>query len=203
MQTKQKQLNTLAERLIHDTYAPLYLYRKENDYVPVLGEGNPNAAVVFVGEAPGKNEAVTGKPFIGSAGKILDELLQHIKLQRENVYVTSIVQDRPPKNRDPLPAEVTYYGAILLQQLKIIKPRFIATLGRHSMKFIMQTCMLPEATESISVNHGKRFSGKFSYGPATILPLYHPAAALYTPVLKSVMREDIEQLANLIESNKS
>lgn len=202
MHSKQQQLDALYEHLIRDANAPLYTYRTKNSYKPVLGEGNPDANVVFIGEAPGENEALTGKPFSGAAGKVLDELFGHIGLDRKDVYVSNVVKDRPLGNRDPLPEEITYYGTILLKQLAIIQPHIIATLGRYSMKFILQVCNVPEKDESISANHGKIFSAKTSYGTVNIIPLYHPAAALYTPDLKAKMRKDIEQVLHLLKSEK-
>lgn len=202
MQSNQKQLDMLYTLLAKDKNAPLYAYRIKNNYKPVLGEGNPNADVVFIGEAPGENEAISGKPFSGAAGRVLDELFEHIGLDREDVYISNVVKDRPPGNRDPLREEITYYGSILLKQLAIIQPQIIATLGRYSMKFILQVCNVPEKDKSISVNHGKVFSAKTSYGTINIVPLYHPAAALYTPALKGKMQKDIEKVLHLLKSEK-
>ncbi len=198
MSTKQAQLDKLYDQLLADTNAPLYSYRTTHNYKPVLGEGSPNATIVFVGEAPGENEAITGKPFCGAAGKVLDELFDHIGLRREDVYISNIVKDRPPGNRDPLPEEITYYSQILIQQLAIIKPAVVVTLGRYSMKFILDVCKVPDSDKSISAIHGKVFNAKTSYGQVQIIPLYHPAAALYNPSLKQTMSKDIEIIKSLL-----
>src|SRR3989344_3204580 len=99
-------LQSLYDDLLNLTISPLYNYRTENKYFPVLGEGNENATIIFIGEAPGKKEAETGRPFVGAAGRVLDELLQGIGLKREDVFISTIVNDRPPENRDPLPAAI-------------------------------------------------------------------------------------------------
>jgi uracil-DNA glycosylase len=112
--------------------------RRAEGYLPVPGEGSLDARIMLVGEAPGKNEAQTGKPFCGRAGKILDELLQSVGLPREDVYITSIVKDRPPKNRDPLPEEIALYTPFLDRQIEIIKPEIVATLGRFAMAYVME-----------------------------------------------------------------
>src|SRR2546423_1687564 len=103
---KAEQLKKVREEILNLKDSPLYAYRKENNYFPVIGEGNQGAHVMFIGEAPGKNEALTGKPFCGASGKILDQMLARIGVSRDNVYITNIVKDRPPENRDPTPHEI-------------------------------------------------------------------------------------------------
>src|SRR3989344_701297 len=168
----------------------LPIVRVQTHMKPVIGEGSPFARVVFVGEAPGKNEAETGRPFCGAAGRILDELLASINLPREEVYITNIVKDRPPNNRDPLPPEIELYAPFLDQQIEVIKPRVIATLGRFSMAYIMDRYGLTIELDSISHIHGKKFEAKFAYGPVTVIPLYHPAVALYNRLTLVAMKED-------------
>src|SRR5438876_1787730 len=102
--------------------SPLYAERVKNQVFPVIGEGSHHAAIMFVGEAPGKNEAKTGRPFVGAAGKILDEMLAHVGIDRKEIYITNIVKDRPPFNRDPLPDEIEIYGPFLDRQIEIIQP---------------------------------------------------------------------------------
>src|SRR3990167_9765994 len=114
----------------------------------VFGEGNPEADIVFIGEAPGKSEDEQGLPFVGAAGKFLNEMLEMIGLKRSDVYITNIVKYRPPGNRDPLPEEKAAFLPFLMTQLKVIKPKLVATLGRHSMN-----CFLPDL--SISAVHGQ------------------------------------------------
>lgn len=175
--------------------SPLYDYRTKHNFLPVIGEGSHDADIMFVGEAPGKNEAKTGRPFCGAAGKILDELLQGVGIQREDVYITNIVKDRPPENRDPLPSEIAVYGPFLDRQIDIIQPKVIATLGRYSMGYVMNKFHVP-LTASISSLHGKSFEVVASYGPIALLILYHPAAAIYNQHLKETLAEDFKMLAS-------
>lgn len=170
----------------------------------VMGDGNPDADIVFIGEAPGKNEDETGLPFVGAAGKFLDEMLASINLKRSDIYITNIVKYRPPNNRDPLPEEKKAFWPYLVRQLAIIEPKVIVTLGRHSMEYF-----LPGA--SISQIHGQPKRMKVllpviepkqqaSTTGATwiILPLYHPAAALYNGGLRATLLDDFKQLINII-----
>jgi DNA polymerase len=152
---------------------------------------------MFVGEAPGRNEAKTGRPFVGAAGKILDELLASVGIPREDVYITNIVKDRPPFNRDPEPEEIEAYGPFLDRQIEIIQPRVIATLGRFSMGYIMNKVNLAGQLKTISALHGKSFEGSTSYGSVTVIPLYHPAAAIYNQSLKDTLREDFKVLKQI------
>lgn len=175
--------------------SPLYQYRKKNNYYPVLGEGSHQAKIMFIGEAPGQNEAKTGRPFCGAAGKILDALLKSISIPRENVYITNIVKDRPPGNRDPKPEEIELYSPFLLRQINIIQPEIIATLGRFSMRYIMEQFGLNDKLEPISQIHGKAFKTKSSYDEIKIIPLYHPAVATYNPNMFAELKEDFKQLA--------
>ena len=162
----------------------------------VMGDGNPDADIVFIGEAPGKNEDLTGKPFVGAAGKFLDELLNSIGLNRSDIYITNIVKYRPPNNRDPSPAEKKAFWPFLIRQLATIEPAVIVTLGRHSMEYF-----LPNA--KISQIHGqpKRMKVKLA-GDRTsewiIMPLYHPAAALYNGGLKQTLLDDFSHVKQFI-----
>jgi uracil-DNA glycosylase len=193
----EKKLRELGQEVVDLISSPLYDYRQENNYLPVVGEGNPQAEIIFVGEAPGRREAECGRPFCGAAGKILDTLLVEAGLKREEVYITSIIKDRPPKNRDPLPEEIALYGPFLDRQIEIIQPAVIATLGRFSMNYILETFAPEETLQPIGARHGKVIKGKASYGPIKILPLYHPAAAIYNQKLKPVLAEDFKVLKKL------
>src|SRR4051812_46961709 len=164
--------------------------RREEKYLPVIGEGSPDASVMFVGEAPGANEAKTGRPFVGRAGKILDELLQSVGIPREEVYITNIVKDRPPKNRDPLPEEIALYAPYLDKQIEIIKPKVIATLGRFSMQYVMTRYGLGAELGPISALHGKVFNTEIAGEPVRVVALFHPAAAIYNQALKPELMED-------------
>lgn len=173
---------------------PLAEERRINKMFPVIGEGNHNAKIIFIGEAPGKNEAKTGRPFCGSAGKILDSLLDSVGIKREEIYITNIVKDRPTNNRDPLPEEIEAYGPFLDRQISIIKPEVIATLGRYSMTYIMDKMGLSAKIEPISQAHGKNYETKSYYGMVTVIPLYHPAAAIYNQHLKDTLIKDFQIL---------
>ncbi len=154
----------------------------------VFGDGNPDAQVVFIGEAPGKNEDLKGLPFVGAAGKFLDEMLASIKLNRQDVYITNIVKYRPPNNRDPLPDEKDAFLPYLQAQLDVIRPKIVVTLGRHSLN-----CFLPDL--QISAVHGqpKRYKGQ------VYLPLFHPAAALYNGGLRETLQEDFAKIPAILE----
>ena len=187
-------IDSIRNDLFRNTKLPLYKYRNENDYLPVIGYGNQKASIVFIGEAPGKNEAKTGKPFCGRAGQILDELLGSVGIKREDVYITNIVKDRPPENRDPSPEEIKMYGPYLDRELEIIKPKVIATLGRYSMDYIMRKFGLEDKLEIISSAHGKLFKENPAWGKVNIIPLYHPAASIYNQKLKETLKSDFEIL---------
>lgn len=174
--------------------SPLYKERVANKVFPVIGEGSHFAEIMFIGEAPGKNEAATGKPFCGASGKILDELLESVKLPRKEVYVTNIVKDRPTGNRDPLPEEIEVYGPFLDRQIEIIQPKIIATLGRFSMDYIMRKFGLDFDIEPISKIHGKIFETQTSFGKIKIIPLYHPAVAIYNNSTKDTLKEDFKRI---------
>ncbi len=174
--------------------SPLYKERIANKVFPVIGEGSHFAEIVFIGEAPGKNEALTGKPFCGASGRVLDELLESVKLDRKDIYITNIVKDRPTGNRDPLPEEIEVYGPFLDRQIEIIKPKIIATLGRFSMDYIMRKFGLDFDIEPISKIHGKIFETDASFGKMKIIPLYHPAVAIYNSHTKDTLKEDFKVL---------
>lgn len=188
------ELKTLLNDLLINTKLPLYTYRTEHNYFPVLGEGNEHASIMFIGEAPGKTEAETGRPFVGAAGKMLDELLTSIGLDRKDVFISNIVNDRPPENRDPLPEEIKTYSPILAKLIRFVKPKVIATLGRFSMQYMLDVCKLPENGQTITKLHGKVIPVKVSYGTMNLVALYHPAVALYNGNMKNILKEDFKVL---------
>ncbi len=192
MQTAEKYaaLKAIRDEVVHLTDSPLYEFRTSNNYLPVIGEGNHDAAIMFVGEAPGKNEAIHGRPFCGAAGKTLDALLEGIGIARSDVYITNIVKDRPPQNRDPLPDEIEMYGPFLDRQIEIIQPKVIVTLGRYAMQYIMRKFDLELDLEPISRAHGKSYKAQAAYGPIHIIPQYHPAAAIYNRELIETLEKD-------------
>src|SRR3989338_1149953 len=149
----------------------------------VFGEGDADARGMFIGEAPGRNEDKFQRPFVGRAGKLLDEALKEIGWPRESVYITNIVKRRPPDNRDPTPDEIEAYQPYLARQIEIINPSLIATLGRFSMNYF-----LPEA--KISRDHGQ----PMRINSRVIMPLYHPAAALRSTAMMNEFKKDFKKL---------
>src|SRR3990167_4326213 len=187
-------LRIIKDEVLALKESPLYAERIKNGAFPVIGEGSHEAKIMFVGEAPGKNEAKTGRPFAGAAGKILDQLLVSVGINRPDVYITNIVKDRPPLNRDPLPEEILIYGPFLDRQIDIIQPRVIATLGRFSMEYIMHKFGLEKELKTISVMHGTSVTAEASYGPIEIVAFYHPAGAIYKQHSKETLFEDFKIL---------
>ncbi len=165
---------------------------------PVMGHGNPTSDIVFIGEAPGQKEDEQGIPFVGQAGKLLDELLGTIGLKREDIYITNVVKFRPPENRDPTPEEKEACLPFLQMELAIIKPKVIVPLGRHALTQFFTKMSITEA-------HGKAHTiseaeGKF---PAiTVFPIYHPAAALHNPGLRQALFDDFKGLGEFLASKK-
>jgi uracil-DNA glycosylase len=194
MSEREKRLNKLAQELEKMTDSPLYSYRQGNGYKPVLGEGNPQATILFIGEAAGAQEARQGRPFVGAAGRILDELLEEIGLSRQDVYITNVVKDRPPENRDPTGEEIKIYKPLLEEQLDIIQPEVIVTLGRFAMDFIFDHYNMPEKGKKIGELHGKLLETKKEKGKVSILPLYHPAVVYYDKEKRTTMKRDIQNL---------
>jgi len=192
-------LRKVRDEVFNLKNSPLYAYRVSNNYYPVLGDGSHNARLMFIGEAPGKNEAKTGKPFCGASGKILDELLEGAGLARGDVYITNIIKDRPQDNRDPSPDEIALYAPFLERQIEIIKPQVIATLGRYSMQYIMEKFNLGHELKPISQLHGHVFETDMSYGKVKIIPLYHPAVAIYNRNEKETLEKDFCVLKEAIK----
>lgn len=165
------------------------LHRSRTQGVP--GNGNPNAEIMFIGEAPGWHEDRQGLPFVGAAGQFLNEMLDKIGLTRDEVFVTNIVKSRPPGNRDPLPDEIAACSIYLDEQLEIIKPRVVVTLGRFSM-----SRWFPG--ERISRIHGQ----PRTFGSYVVVPMYHPAAALHQASLRATVEADMMKLPRIVEEAK-
>ena len=163
---------------------------------PVFGEGPENADVMLIGEAPGRNEDETGRPFVGKAGRLLNDLLNEAGLSRNSVYITNIVKCRPPGNRDPMPFEIEMCSPYLDLQISIIKPRIIITLGRFSMSFIQRKFGLKEMP--ISKVHGMHFKIDTLFYHGYFVPMYHPAAGLYRGNIKEIMFKDWRTLKALL-----
>ncbi|MFA4890351.1 MAG: uracil-DNA glycosylase [Candidatus Paceibacterota bacterium] len=167
----------------------------------VPGEGSAEAEIMFIGEGPGKKEDELGRPFVGAAGKFLDEMLTSIKLKREDIYIANIVKCRPPENRDPLPEEIEACWPWLLEQIKIIEPKLIVFLGRHSMNRFFPN-------EKISETHGKLLIKNFGLNPngspkrQHFLALYHPASALYNGGMRETLLKDFKKIPMALEVAK-
>ncbi len=159
----------------------------------VPGEGNPNAEILFIGEAPGKDEDLQGRPFVGAAGKFLTKLIESIGMKREDVFITNVVKWRPPNNRDPMPEEIMQCWPFLEAQIKVIKPKLIVTLGRHSMGRFLPGL-------KISQVHGQPKRAKGIWQEKQVyLPLYHPAFALYDPGKRDVLLEDFKKIPLILK----
>jgi len=167
---------------------------------PVPGSGPLDAKIMFIGEAPGYWEDQKGEPFVGKAGKVLDELLDSIGLKREEVYITNVVKCRPPGNRDPLPEEINACKPFLEGQISLISPAIIATLGRFAMEYIFDKFGLEK--KKISEVHGKIFEVNTIKGKIKIVPQYHPAVAVYNPNTKDQLKMDFQGLRQALNNDK-
>ncbi len=157
-----------------------------------MGDGNTDADIVIIGEAPGKKEDEQGLPFIGAAGKFLNEMLASVNMNRSDVYITNIVKYRPPDNRDPLPAEKSAFWPYLVRQLDVIRPHIVVTLGRHSMEYFLPGTKISEV-------HGQPQSVTIGDSELVVVPLYHPAAALYNGSLRQTLKDDFMKLPKIIK----
>lgn len=185
---KQAALDTLAADIIAKNICPdLALQATQL----VMGDGNIDADIVFIGEAPGRKEDETGLPFVGASGKFLDEMLAAAGLSRSDVYITNIVKYRPPQNRDPSREEKAAFSPYLEKQLEIIKPKVVVTLGRHSMEYFLPDAIIGEM-------HGQPQRLAFGNGFITVIPLYHPAAALYNGALRQTLMSDFLTIPAII-----
>ena len=163
----------------------------------VPGDGNLNAQIIFVGEAPGKNEDLKGIPFIGRAGKLLDEMLKKIELERKDVYITNIVKCRPPENRDPTPAEKKICSEHLDKQIERMKPKVVVCLGRHSAGYLFEKYGIE--FPGIGDAHGKAYKNKEGL---VLFPIYHPAAAIYNQKLKKYLEQDFQNLIEILKKTE-
>lgn len=181
---RQAALDAIAQAIIDDAVTPELAATATQ---LVMGEGSPEAPVVFVGEAPGAKEDELGRPFVGAAGKFLDEMLASIDLERNKVYITNIVKYRPPGNRDPLLTEIDAFKPYLLKQLDVIKPKLVVFLGRHAMNVFLPQLKISQA-------HGRAFKRR----DQVYMPLYHPAAALYNGSLREQLLEDFSGIPSVL-----
>lgn len=160
----------------------------------VFGEGDVDAKIMMVSEAPGYNEDKTGRPFCGAAGKVLDELLESINFKREKIYICNLLKGRPPNNRDPKPEEIRVCTPYLERQIEIISPKVICPLGRYSMQFLMEKFGLKEQIQPISKIHGKVFEVKTLFQEIKLIPFYHPATVTYNANMKEILKKDFKVL---------
>ncbi len=191
---KTDQLKQLRQQVDNDQSLPL----RSGATQLVFGEGDPNSQIYFLGEAPGFYEDQQGRPFVGAAGKLLEQLLATIKLERKQVYISNIVRFRPPGNRDPLPEEIAAFAPYVDQEIEIIQPKLIVTLGRFSMnKFLPNT--------KISQIHGQSRWVDWKGTQTLVIPMFHPAAALRADNVMTMLKEDflkIPELLNLPNPDK-
>ncbi len=188
-----KNINQIEQDVQNCRKCDLWKKRKNT----VVGEGIVNAKVMFIGEAPGYKEDLLGKPFVGKAGKILNELLHCGEFERNDVYITNILKCRPPKNRNPKSAEISICTSYLDKQIRNIQPKVIATLGNFSTTYILKKFKLK--VEEIGKIHGKIYPIKSLTFECSIIPLYHPAAAVYNPKLKSILIKDFKSIKKLLQ----
>ncbi|MFZ3077491.1 MAG: type-4 uracil-DNA glycosylase [Candidatus Aenigmatarchaeota archaeon] len=189
--SNQSLLNQIAEEA--RTCKKCGLHECANNAVP--GEGNPKAEIMLIGEAPGKREDLTGRPFIGSAGKLLDSVLEKAGLKRKDIFIGNIAKHRPPDNRAPKPDEIEACTPYLDRQIKIIRPKIIVTLGTHSTKYILEKAGLEFTT--ISEARGKVFDGSALGAGIKIVPSFHPAAVIYNRKLGKTIEDDFKMISKL------
>ncbi len=185
---KKREMQRIIDEISKCEKCELHKTRKK----PVPGEGSITSRIMLIGEAPGRNEDEQGKPFVGQAGKFLNQLLKEAGIRREEVYITNIIKCRPPNNRDPTEKEIKSCSPYLDKQLNIIKPKAIITLGNYATKYILRKFKLKE--ESISKIHGKKYKINNLIFNTKIMPSYHPAAALYNPNLKQTIIDDFKKI---------
>lgn len=188
MQGKKTQLLDLAEEIYADKVCQELA---EQATQLVMGDGNPDADIVFIGEAPGKAEDEQGLPFVGASGRFLNEMLAAAGMERSDIYITNIVKYRPPNNRDPSPDEKREFWPYLMRQLEIINPKVVITLGRHS-----GAAFIPDLV--ISRDHGRARKVQYHEHEFLTIPLYHPAAALYNGSMRQVLIDDFQAAARLV-----
>lgn len=183
---RDKDLESVRDDVVACKKCPLYKGRT----FPVVGQGSHRAKIMFIGEAPGKREDLTGTPFCGRSGMVLDELLASVGIKREDVYIANVLKCRPPMNRDPEEKEIKACSGYLERQIEAIKPSVVCPLGRYSMRFVMERFGFGEKIEPISRIHGQLFRSD----SVAVVPFYHPAVAVYNPNMKGALKEDFKIL---------
>lgn len=194
---KTHMLHDVQQQILKELTCPL----KDAARNMVFGKGNPDAPIMFIGEAPGEKEDEQGIPFVGRAGQELDKLLASIGLHLENIYIANILKYRPPKNRDPTTQEIRNHTPYLIEQIHIIQPTIIAPLGNYAMKFVLAGFDVDGMKKigGITHLHGKAIDKEIKGRSYKIVPLYHPAAMLYRPQLRSVLEEDFQKMKDILK----
>ncbi|MCD6500427.1 uracil-DNA glycosylase [bacterium] len=190
---KTQLLNELKKEVEECRRCSLYKTRTK----VVFGIGPADANLMIISEAPGYWEDRRGEPFVGAAGKVLDELLESVDIKREDVYICNLLKCRPPGNRDPKPEEIKACTPYLVRQIEIIAPKIICPLGRYSMRFLMEKFGLKDEIQPISKIHGKVFEVKDLFQSIKIIPFYHPATATYNPNMKEILKKDFQILKQI------
>ena len=193
--SKKEELDKLKEKILQEK-----LLLQESSTNLVFGKGNPEAKILFIGEAPGANEDLQGLPFVGAAGKQLDGFLHSINLCIDDVYIANILKYRPPDNRPPNKEEIRNHTPFLIEQIKIIKPKIIITLGNFSTKFVLGGFSVEgmKKVEGISLLHGKAVEKELEDSKFIVFPMYHPAAVLYRRSLKDELEKDFLKVKELL-----
>ena len=187
---RDEELGKIKEEVLKCQKCSLY---KNRNY-PVIGEGSHQAKIMFIGESPGAQENRTGRPFCGAAGKVLDELLDSVRIKRKDVYISNLLKCRPPSNRDPEKEEIEACSFYIERQIKIIQPKIICPLGRYSMQFLMEKFGLKNEIQPIGKIHGKVFKIKTVRSELFLIPLYHPATVTYNANMKEILKNDFRIL---------
>jgi uracil-DNA glycosylase family 4 len=193
---KKEELEKVKQEILTKLKCPL----KDAALNLVFGKGNENAKILFIGEAPGAKEDEIGLPFVGRAGKKLDKLLNQIELTIDEVYIANILKYRPPKNRDPNKEEIRNHTPYLIEQIKIIKPQIIATLGNYATKFVLANFNPDEMkkVKGIAEIHGQKHEIEFENEKFLVIPIYHPSAMMYKPSLKEDFENDFKIMVKII-----
>lgn len=196
MPTNAQELDIIRKKIESEMKCPL----RDAAHNLVFGKGNPDASILFIGEAPGREEDLRGIPFVGAAGRELDKLLRAISLTIDEVYIANILKYRPPNNRNPTMEEIRRHTPYLILQIKAIKPQIIATLGNFATKFVLAGFDTESMNSigGITGLHGKPKEISVDGMKFTIVPLYHPAAMLYNPPLRKILEEDFVRMGKML-----
>ena len=202
--SREEDLKKLAEKCL--AFCQQHPLATEGSQM-VFGEGPIDAKIMMVGEAPGYHESVSGRPFCGAAGEVLNESLQKAGLKRDEIYITNLLKLRPPENRDPRPEEIQDFAPFLDQQIALIHPEILCPLGNFASRYLLDKYNLGEKLIEegrrigISRLHGQIFSAQSLFQTVRIMPLYHPAVATYNPLMKETLIRDFEKLKEIVDKN--